>query len=54
MEINYKRQLRIKLGVLRRVHKDYLFYQREQAEQEQKIESMKQDPEKYDSYDIKK
>lgn len=32
MEINYKRQLRIKLGVLKRTHKDYIYYQKEQVE----------------------
>lgn len=32
MEINYKRQLMIKLGVLKRVHKDYIFYQKEQKQ----------------------
>lgn len=53
MEINYKKQLRIKVGVLRRIHKDYTYYQKEQEEQEEKIKGMRKN-EKYDKYDIKK
>ncbi len=32
----------IKLGVLRRIHKDYTFYQKEEIEQRQKIKAMEQ------------
>ncbi|OQR81221.1 hypothetical protein THRCLA_23408 [Thraustotheca clavata] len=48
-----EKDLKIKVGVLKRSAKDVSFYEKEKAKQIQKIESMRGDA-KYDDHDIRK
>jgi len=52
MESNLPRQLKIKLGTLKRLHKEYISYQKEAEQQVKKIEDLKAQNE--DEYTIKK
>lgn len=51
-EINYNRQLKIKMGSLKRLKKEYAAYEEEIKKQEQKINNMKNA--NADEYDVKK
>ena len=52
MEPNLPKQLKIKFGSLKRLHKEYISYQKEYEKQAQKIEDMK--AANGDPYNIKK
>jgi len=51
MEADYKKQLKIKTGAVRRTHKEYMSYQKEADKQKAKLQKMKDD--KKDEHDIK-
>jgi len=51
-EANLARQLKIKIGSLKRLHKEYLSYEKEVEKQSAKIEQMEAN--NADIYDIKK
>lgn len=52
MEANLPKQLRIKLGSLKRIHKEHYSYQKEEEQQKKKIENMKAKGD--DEYSIRK
>ncbi|KAF0720223.1 Aste57867_461 [Aphanomyces stellatus] len=49
-----EKDLKLKVGILKRTKKDLGFYEKEKAKQIQKIEAMRADTEKYDDHDIRK
>ncbi|KAG9401794.1 hypothetical protein AC1031_007506 [Aphanomyces cochlioides] len=49
-----EKELKVKVGVLKRSKKDLVYYEKEKAKQILKIESMRADREKYDDHDIRK
>ena len=51
-EANLAKQLKIKIGSLKRLHKEYLSYEKEVEKQSGKIEQMQAN--NADEYDIKK
>ncbi|EGG24951.1 tubulin folding cofactor A [Cavenderia fasciculata] len=52
-EQDLKKSLKIKIDILKRLHKDYEYYQKEQKSQIELIERFKNDAAK-DEYDVKK
>ena len=51
-EVNFEKQLRIKTGALKRLHKEYLSYVKEVDDQQTKLDALKAQNE--DVYKIKK
>ena len=52
MEIDLARQLKIKIGALKRIQKEYLGYQKEEEKQREKIKTLELN--NIDEYTIKK
>jgi hypothetical protein len=52
MEIDIARQLKIKIGALKRIHKEYAGYQKEEEKQREKIKTL--EITNVDEYTIKK
>lgn len=52
MEIDLARQLKIKIGALKRIQKEYLGYQKEEEKQREKIKTLEMN--NTDEYTIKK
>jgi tubulin-specific chaperone A len=49
-----EKELKLKVGILKRSKKDLSFYEKEKAKQLQKIENMRADNQKFDEFDIRK
>ncbi|ETV78992.1 hypothetical protein H257_07780 [Aphanomyces astaci] len=49
-----EKDLKLKVGILKRSKKDLVYYEKEKAKQILKIETMRADKDKYDDHDIRK
>jgi len=49
-----EKELKLKVGIYKRAKKDLSYYEKEKANQVEKIHGMRAQPEKFDEYDIRK
>ncbi|ETV97111.1 hypothetical protein H310_09920 [Aphanomyces invadans] len=49
-----EKDVKVKVGILKRSKKDLAYYEKEKGKQIQKIEAMRADKDKYDDHDIRK